>query len=85
LEAGSFAKLFCNIRRRNADFDGGFNDNKFFVFQNGRHAGENSRPRTAIKSQFLTQRRKDAEKNPKGIAIIQPKVARNELPWVSVQ
>jgi len=41
--------------RRNAGFDGGFNGNKFFVFQNGRHAGENSRPRTAMKSQFSTR------------------------------
>src|ERR1035437_8032087 len=24
-------------------------------------------------------------RNPKGIAIIQPKVARNELPWVSIR
>jgi hypothetical protein len=38
--------------RRNAGFDGGFNGNKFFVFQYGRHGGENSRPRTAMKSQF---------------------------------
>jgi hypothetical protein len=33
--------------------DGLFNG-EFFVFQNGRHGGENSRPRTAMKSQFLT-------------------------------
>jgi hypothetical protein len=52
--------------RRNAGFDGGFNGDKFFVFQNGRHGGENNRPRTAMKSQFFnaeTQRRKVEPRN----------------------
>jgi hypothetical protein len=70
--------------RRNAGFDGWLNGSKFFGFQNGRHGGENSRPRTAMKSQFSTPRRKAAEKNPKGIQSFSPALTRQRLRWVVV-
>jgi hypothetical protein len=41
----------------NAGFDGGFNGDKFFVFQNGRHGGENNLLHRAMKLQFFPCRK----------------------------